>query len=87
MSFDLGESNRPLSWDLWLALSSSICEFLRLSLGGEVLAGNLKAGASGIESFRLARCAPGPGPGDFGPVLVPICRREAFGLVEFGGKE
>lgn len=50
-----------------------------------MVAGNLNAGASGTESFRLARCAPGPGVP--GTVLVSVCRRRVFGTGEFGEKE
>ena len=65
--------------------SSSTCEFRRVSTGGEVVAGNLKAGGSGMEPFRLSKCAPGPGV--FGSVLVPVYRRGVFGTDEFGGSE
>lgn len=60
-------------------------ELRRLSIEGEVDAGNLKAGASGAESFLLARCDPSPDA--VGRLLVPVFRRGVFGTDEFGGKE
>lgn len=54
-------------------------------MGGEVAAGNLKAGASGTESLRRASWAPGPRV--VGTVFATAFRRGLFGTDEFGGKD